>query len=139
MLTTLVWGALVAGLHAGLIYNTFPLMNGEFIASDAWSYDPKWINLFENHAAVQFCHRWLAIATGFVVLLYGWRVASIETLAPATRRLGFALGAWVLVQISLGITTLLLSVPVATAVIHQAGAFLLLTLILWAQHDLRRR
>ncbi len=138
-LTTLVWGALVAGLHAGLIYNTFPLMNGEFIAGEAWSYDPKWVNIFENHAAVQFCHRWLAITTGFVILLYGWRVASIETLAPATRRLGFALGAWVLVQISLGITTLVLSVPVPTAVTHQAGAFVLLSLILWALHDLRRR
>ena len=138
-LTTLVWGALVAGLHAGLIYNTFPLMNGEFIASDAWFFDPKWINVFENATAVQFCHRWLAIGTGFVVLLYGWRVASLELLSPTTRRLGFALGAWVLVQISLGITTLLLSVPIATAVIHQAGAFVLLTLILWALHDLRRR
>ena len=138
-LTTVIWGALVAGLHAGLIYNTFPLMNGEFLPADAWFHDPKWLNLFENGTAVQFCHRWLAITTGFVVLLYGWRAASIETLAPATRRLGFALGAWVVVQISLGITTLVLSVPVPTAVTHQAGAFVLLTLILWALHDLRRR
>ncbi|MEI6559163.1 MAG: COX15/CtaA family protein [Rhodospirillaceae bacterium] len=139
MLAALVWGALVAGLHAGLIYNTFPLMNGAFIPSEAWDYAPKWLNLFENHTTVQFVHRWLAIATGFLALLYGWRVASIETLAPATRRLGFALGAWVLVQISLGITTLVLSVPVPTAVTHQGGAFVLLTLILWALHDLRRR
>ena len=138
MVTTLVWGAMVAGLHAGLIYNTFPLMNGSFIAGEAWYYDPKWINIFENPPAVQFCHRWLAITTGFVILLYGWRVASIETLATATRRLGFILSAWVLVQISLGITTLVLSVPLTTAVIHQAGAVVLLTLILIALHDLRR-
>ena len=137
MVTTLVWGAMVAGLHAGLIYNTFPLMNGSFIAGEAWYYDPKWINIFENPPTVQFCHRWLAITTGFVILLYGWWVASIETLAPATRRLGFLLGVWVLVQISLGITTLVLSVPLDTAVIHQAGAVVLLTLILMALHDLR--
>ncbi len=137
--STLIWGALVAGLHGGLIYNTFPLMNGELIASDAWALEPKWLNLFENATAVQLCHRWLAITTGVVVLSYGWRVASIEPLAPATRRLGFVLGAWVVVQISLGITTLLLSVPITTAVTHQAGAFILLSLLLAALHDLRRR
>ncbi len=137
--TTLIWGAMVAGLHAGLIYNTFPLMNGEVIASEAWALEPRWLNLFENAPAVQFCHRWLAITTGLVTLYYGWRVASLETLAPATRRLGFVLGVWVVVQISLGITTLVLSVPVVTAVTHQAGAFVLLSLILLALHDLRRR
>ncbi len=138
-LTTLIWGALVAGLHAGLIYNTFPLMEGHFIASEAWFYDPKWYNLFQNAPTVQFVHRWLALSTGAVVLLYGWRVASMEPLAPVTRRLGFVLGTWVVVQISLGITTLVLSVPIITAAAHQAGAIILVALILWALHDLRRR
>ncbi|MEI6986422.1 MAG: COX15/CtaA family protein, partial [Rhodospirillaceae bacterium] len=57
-LVTLVWGALVAGLHAGLIYNSFPLMNGSLLPIEAWFYEPVWVNVFENAALVQFCHRW---------------------------------------------------------------------------------
>jgi cytochrome c oxidase assembly protein subunit 15 len=138
-LITLVYGALVAGLKAGLIYNTFPLMGGNLIPGEMWFYQPAWINLFENQATVQFCHRWLAITTGLVALAYGLRVflAGASTLASRTRRLGGLVSAMVLVQIGLGITTLLLVVPVDVAVTHQGGAFVLIGLLVWALHDLR--
>jgi heme a synthase len=137
-LVTLIWGALVAGLHAGLIYNSFPSMNGAFLPAEAWFYRPALINIVENPATVQFCHRWLALTTGAVVLLYGlraWRAG--PRLTRETRRIAALLGVMVLVQITLGITTLLLAVPVGVAVTHQAGAFLLLALLIWALHDLR--
>ena len=137
-LVTLVWGALVAGLHAGLIYNTFPLMNGAWLPGEAWAYRPAWINIFENPPTVQFCHRWLALTTGAVVLAYWVRTRiGRAALTAETRRIAHLLGAMVVVQISLGITTLLLAVPVPVAVGHQAGAFILLALLIWALHEMR--
>ncbi len=137
-LVTLVWGALVAGLHAGLIYNTFPLMNGTVLPGEAWFYRPALINLVENPPTVQFCHRWLALTTGTVVLIYWVRTRLAgAALTAGTRRIANLLGAMVVVQISLGITTLLLAVPVPVAVGHQGGAFVLLALLVWALHELR--
>ncbi len=138
-LVTVVWGAFVAGLHAGLIYNSFPLMNGSFLPEEAWAYQPALINFLENPATVQFCHRWLAVTTGAVVLAYGLRF-SIGALpvSPETRSIARMLVLMVVVQIALGITTLLLAVPVSVAVTHQAGAFILVGLLIWALHDLRR-
>ena len=134
---TLVWGAMVAGLHAGLIYNTFPLMGGVVLPTDAWFLTPAWINVFENPTAVQFCHRWLALVTGVVVLAYWLRSRATAGLAPRTRLIAVLLGSMVVVQIGLGITTLLLVVPVSAAATHQAGAFALVGLLVWALHDLR--
>jgi cytochrome c oxidase assembly protein subunit 15 len=138
---TLVWGALVAGLHAGMIYNTFPLMNGALLPSEAWFYQPAWINVFENPATVQFCHRWLAITTGAVTLGYGWRLlgAGGRERPESARRIARWLTLMVLTQIGLGISTLLAVVPVGLAAAHQAGAFALLALLVWALHDWRAR
>jgi cytochrome c oxidase assembly protein subunit 15 len=137
-LVTLFWGALVAGLHAGLIYNTFPLMNGALLPGEAWFYRPALINIVENPPTVQFCHRWLALTTGAVVLAYWVRTRLRRAdLAAGTRRIANLLGAMVGIQIGLGITTLLLAVPVPVAVGHQAGAFLLMALLVWALHELR--
>lgn len=135
-----MWGALVAGLRAGLIYNSFPLMNGSLLPGEAWFFEPGWINLFENPATVQFCHRWLALTTGAVVLGYWLRCRSalMADLTPQTRLIAVLLAAMVAAQITLGILTLLLVVPVSLAAAHQGGAFLLLGLLVWALHDLRR-
>jgi len=139
---TLIWGALVAGLHAGLIYNTFPLMNGSVLPEDAWFLVPAWINVFENASLVQFCHRWLAITTAVVTVAYWLRVRGVPDtggLAPSTRRIAALLAGMVLIQMSLGISTLLLAVPLLLAVTHQAGAFVVVALIIWGVHDLRAR
>ena len=128
--TTILWGAFTAGLDAGLIYNTFPKMGAGLVPPDMWAHYPKWLNLFENHASVQFTHRWIAITTGLVLLSYaihGWKFDA--------KHFGF-LGAWVFVQISLGIGTLLMfgsenpKAAVHIAATHQFGAVILLTITL---------
>jgi len=119
---TMVWGAFVAGLDAGLIYNEWPLMGGHFMPGEMWDAAPAWLNLFENHAAVQFTHRWMAFTTFLAVAAFAWRVAS-----PV-------LAATVFLQLGLGIATLVTSVALPLAALHQAGAILTLTALLYQLH-----
>ncbi len=122
---TIVWGAFVAGLDAGLIYNEFPKMGDGLMPPEMWAQSPAIMNLVENHASVQFMHRWIAIATGLVVLAYAWRGTK------KTDRPVFALlAAWVFVQIGMGIGTLLSQVWIPVAVMHQLGAVILLTFVI---------
>jgi len=135
---TVAWGAFVAGLDAGLIYNTWPLMGGSFMPGEMWFLDPAWTNLLENHAAVQFTHRWLAFATGIVVLTLWWR--AIRAGLPATgSRPAHASAAMVLIQITLGISTLLSAVAIPIAATHQAGALVLIALLVWFRYEVRDR
>lgn len=130
---TIIWGAFVAGLDAGLIYNSFPYMGDGLVPAEMWTQTPGWINLFENHASVQFMHRLLGIATGAAVCSYAWRGWR------TTRHAIFAyVGIWVLVQIGLGISTLLSQVWIPVAVFHQFGAVILLSLTI-ASLQLPRR
>jgi cytochrome c oxidase assembly protein subunit 15 len=126
---TIAMGGFTAGLHGGLVYNSFPLMGGEIAPSDLWGMAPGWINLFENPAAAQFVHRWLAIATMLTVLGLGWRDRAAGSLPV---RLAAAMA---LLQVGLGIAALLLFVPVPLAALHQAGAVTLLTFVVWSLHD----
>jgi heme a synthase len=133
---TLVAGAFVAGLRAGSIYNTFPLMGDRLVPAEYAALSPWWRNWFENAAAAQFNHRLLAEITVGEVLglwLFSWRLG----LAPAARAAMNGLFAIALLQLALGISTLLLVVPLPMAVAHQAGAMLLLTAALVAFHALR--
>ena len=134
---TILAGGFVAGLNAGLTYNTFPLMDGSFVPSGYGQLQPFIRNWFENVAAVQFDHRLLAMATAAAVLalwLAGWRAA-----LPRRARLALhALLAAAMLQFALGLGTLLLVVPIPLAAAHQAGAVLLLTAALVLRHQLRR-
>ena len=130
---TVVAGAMVAGLHAGLIYNTFPLMGGRVVPSDYADLAPIWLNFAENPAAVQFNHRVAAVATVVVVLSLLFR--AIRSSIPPARRLPIhILAGLVLVQTVLGITTLLFSVPIDLAAAHQAGAVALFAAAIWVVH-----
>ncbi|HYM73674.1 MAG TPA: COX15/CtaA family protein, partial [Stellaceae bacterium] len=133
---TIVAGGFVAGLNAGLVYNTFPLMGGNFIPADYAQLEPLVRNWFENVAAVQFDHRILAMTTvvSVVVLWLGGQFAALPS--PAMRALHILL-AVALVQLALGISTLLLVVPIPLAATHQAGAVLLLTAAIVLRHRLR--
>jgi len=133
---TIVAGGFVAGLNAGLTYNTFPLMDGNFVPAGYAQLEPFVRNWFENIPAVQFDHRLLAETTvGAVVLL--WLAARRAALPRSTRWALHALLAVALMQLSLGISTLLLVVPIPLAAAHQAGAVLLLTAALVLRHRLR--
>jgi cytochrome c oxidase assembly protein subunit 15 len=128
-------GALVAGIHAGLAYNNFPLMNGEFMPQEIFMIEPLWLNFFSNMATVQFDHRMIAWALMVLIPWFSWRIRN-ET--PAARTAAMALTFWLAVQVGLGIATLLLQVPVAFAAAHQAGAMVLFGLLVWANHAIRR-
>ncbi len=125
---TMLWGAFVAGLDAGLAYNTFPLMDGRLLPPEAWNLIPAWVNALDNTALVQFLHRWLAIVTALVVLALWLRARSAP---PQLRRATGIAAAIVVLQVALGITTLVLAVPVSWGAAHQAGALVLLTALLW--------
>jgi cytochrome c oxidase assembly protein subunit 15 len=133
---TIVAGGFVAGTHAGLIYNTFPLMDGRLVPADYAAIDPFMRNLTENAAAVQFDHRLLATLSAILV------IATVVTgiRAGAAGRLRWALAALmaaVATQYALGIATLLSAVPLGLATAHQATAVLALTAAVWVLHAAR--
>jgi cytochrome c oxidase assembly protein subunit 15 len=129
-------GGLVAGIRAGLAYNTFPLMSGRLVPPAIFSLEPWYLNFFSNIATVQFDHRLIAWLLAFLV---PWFWLSVRRSAvPPRARLGadFLLAALAL-QISLGIATLLLAVPVPLAAAHQAGALLVFSAAIFVAHSLR--
>jgi len=129
-------GALVAGIRAGLAYNTFPLMGGHLVPPGMLVLEPWYLNFFANVATVQFDHRAIAWLLAFLVPWFWLRVRRAAPSRRATLAADLLLGALVL-QIALGVSTLLLVVPVALAAAHQAGAMLVFTAALLAAHALR--
>jgi cytochrome c oxidase assembly protein subunit 15 len=127
-------GALVAGLHAGLIYNTWPDMNGRVFPENPFSAAPWWRNFFENAGLAQFDHRIGAYAVaGFAAFIYvrgirltGWAKKTAKLVAAITT-----------FQIGLGIATLLLVVPETLAAIHQMTAALLFCAAVWHAYEMR--
>ena len=134
---TILSGGLVAGLKAGFVYNTFPLMDGRWIPQSLLTQEPLWRNFFENIATVQFDHRVLAtlVFSGVVIT---WLASFNPLLMKPVRTALHLLMAAAVLQVALGISTLLLHVPVALAAMHQAGALLLLTVVLFLHHQLAR-
>lgn len=118
-------GGFVAGIDAGMGYNTWPLMDGRLVPDGLWAMSPAWQNIFENALTVQFFHRLIAYVIAVCVLIYAWRQRN----SPA-----LVLLAIVLVQITFGILTLLHQVPLSLALIHQGGALILLATALWNLH-----
>ncbi|MBK5911910.1 hypothetical protein CCR85_10460 [Rhodothalassium salexigens] len=118
-------GAFVAGLKAGHVYNTWPLMGDRWLPFALWDLRPAWVNVFENPATVQFVHR----MTGYVLVAASlgagwWMVRRDEPVAGTA----LALAGVCLLQMTLGIATLLAHVPVALGAAHQAGGVAVLTL-----------
>lgn len=135
--TTALAGAFVAGLDAGLVYNTFPKMADRWIPSDLFAIEPKWRNFFENPTTVQFQHRLLGIATLAAICLYA--AAMRRVAIPKRARLALnTLVAMAFVQVGLGISTLLLYVPVSLAALHQSGSLALLSFAIWFANELKR-
>ena len=124
-------GALVAGIDAGRSYNEWPLMGGQFVPATAFDLTPVWRNFFENAGLVQFMHRiagYLLLAVGVFVWTKGRRSANGET------RFAFHLVlAMMVLQMVLGIMTVLYSAPLGLALLHQFGAVVLFVLILRAR------
>jgi cytochrome c oxidase assembly protein subunit 15 len=118
-------GGFVAGLDAGQGYATWPKMDGQWIPSGLWAMAPGWKNVFENAMTVQFNHRVLAYVVLLATIIQVWRSFTLPAMF-----LAYA----VFSQACLGILTLLLHVPLAAALVHQAGAMVVLALAVWNLH-----
>jgi len=121
----IIWGAFVAGLNAGFIYNTFPSMQGYWIPPFLLNLEPWWRSFIDNPVAVQFMHR----VMGFLLLtstIICWIAARRDPLLAGMRRDAMSLFAGLIVwQFALGVMTLLLMVPLALGVMHQVTACLI--------------
>lgn len=141
--TTVVSGAFVAGNDAGRAFNTFPMMGDQWVPSEILEMQPLWRNFFENTALVQFDHRYLALTTlgsigATVAMARGGLGPGFWQTLPRTTRVALMGAAHMsLVQVGLGIATLLLYVPVPLAAVHQAGSMVLLTLVTALTHSLK--
>jgi heme a synthase len=135
MCLQIVLGAFMAGLHAGLIYNTYPTMNGQWIPDGLFSMSPIYMNFFENITMVQFMHRKLAlvVAFGFLFWWYCHR-AYVRNLTLIKACAAVAL--IIAIQFALGVLTLLHQSPLALALTHQMVAVALLMLAVVLLHGL---
>jgi heme a synthase len=123
--TQIAAGGFVAGIDAGQGYNTWPMMDGKWVPDGLYVMHPAWHNLFENAMTVQFNHRMLAYA---IFIFAIWHALRTFTLS------GMLLVYATLTQACIGILTILLHVPIGIALIHQAGALVVLTAALWNLH-----
>ncbi len=125
VLVQIYLGGLVAGLHAGLSYNTWPLMDGAVVPGDLLVIEPAWRNFFENPKTVQFVHRMAAYTVLGVAL---WHALATSSALPATThsRRAWLLAVLVLVQACIGIGTLLAQAHMHWALLHQAFALVVL-------------
>ncbi len=119
-------GGFVAGLDAGMGYNTWPLMDGQWMPKGLLIMQPVWRNFFENAMTVQFDHRLIAYIVALCAALYVWRVQS---------RAAYAVFIAVLLQVGLGIWTLLAQVPLHLGLSHQGGAMVVFASAIWVMHE----
>ncbi|HAU83686.1 MAG TPA: heme A synthase, partial [Betaproteobacteria bacterium] len=132
-------GGFVAGLRAGLIYNTFPLMGDRFIPPDLFSLTPLWSNFFENMITVQFDHRIIAYILAVLIPVFWFRLRRRDV-SIRTKNLSSLLLGLLVVQIALGVSTLMLHVPTVLGVAHQGvGSLLFITSLAVTQSMTSRR
>lgn len=131
-------GGLVAGTDAGLAYPTWPLMGDTFIPTGLYALTPAWLSIFEHIPTIQFNHRMFAYFLCVVLTIFATVVYRSADGSKGRWGAVFVVLA-LFAQISLGISTLLLKVPVPVALAHQGGAVLLLTAVLFLSHVQRRQ
>ncbi|XP_028040373.1 cytochrome c oxidase assembly protein COX15 homolog isoform X1 [Bombyx mandarina] len=133
---TAVSGAFVAGLDAGLVYNSFPKMGDNWLPDDILAFSPTIKNFTENPTTVQFDHRVLGAST-LAAATALWLLSRGRPLSPGARAAARALAAMAWMQAGLGVATLLCYVPTALAASHQAGSLVLLSLAVWLTHEVK--
>lgn len=132
-----VWGAFVAGHHAGHIYNTFPMMHQFWIPPELMMMEPAVINFFENMVTVQWIHRLLAIILGVMAIgmwVRSWQVKSTFT----TKMWVLGILTVVLIQYLVGVLTLVYHVPLWMGVLHQAVAMILFGIVIGALNYVKK-
>lgn len=129
LVVQIILGAFVAGLDAGRIYNTWPLMHGRLIPREMWDLSPTWSNAVDNPVTVQFLHRWVAVVVALAVL-----AVVVFLYRAGARRLAVTFEVVLLVQFVLGVLTLLNAVPLALGLLHQVVGAALLVVAIVAAH-----
>lgn len=124
-------GALVAGTRAGFAYSTWPLMGNSFIPDGLYSMTPWWKSIFEDITTVQFNHRMFAYV--LIVLIGYW---CVDLWGKGLRLASACVAVALTVQVLLGISALLLHVPVTIGAAHQGGSAVLLTALIFAERSL---
>ncbi len=120
---TITWGAFTAGLDGGMLYNSWPMMDAHWMPPEVTGV----FSVLHDPGAVQFFHRWIAIAAFAAVVTFGWRMKN------------FPLMGMIFVQVGLGIATVLSQVSIPLAALHQAGAMIVLLLMVCQLHALHRQ
>jgi len=121
----IIAGAFVAGLDAGFSHNTWPLMDGKFVPNGLGLLDPLWLNSFENVIAVQFNHRMIAYLIFALVIALTWHAWS-KTQFDGVHAWMLLIAVLTVLQVILGILTLIFVVPMHLALTHQVVAFILI-------------
>ena len=121
-------GGLVAGHDAGLVYNTWPLLDGQVVPDGLTLLEPLWLNLADNVLTIQFNHRMGAYALTAAILAYA---VATRRESPPIRRRAVLLSLLVLAQVAVGIATLVTQVPIGLALMHQGMALILLLALVW--------
>ena len=122
LMLQIISGAFVAGLKAGMVYNSFPLMNGKFIPDGLMLMNPWYLNIFENIEMVQFIHRYLAMINLINLLAYCYKIFNLNY----NKKIAILLATILSLQFTLGILTLCLQAPLILALLHQALAIILM-------------
>lgn len=135
----IAYGGLVAGLKAGYVSNTWPLMFGTLVPKGLLSVlQPWWQNLVETPATVHFIHRWFAFVVLTLALVFWWRARGTDEV-PTLRQGSLVMVAVVVFQILVGIGVVIWSVPLPVALLHQGVAVALFAAALFLNHQLWRR
>ncbi len=121
---TIIWGAFVAGKDGGMLYNTWPKMDAHWMPPEVTA---SLYSFLHDPGALQFFHRWIAIVTMLVTLSFAWRMKNPH------------IAGMVVLQVGLGIATVLTQVHIHVAATHQAGAIILLGLMTKQLHDLHHK
>ncbi len=137
LILQITWGAFVAGLNAGHLYNTFPKMFGYWLPPELWVIQPVWLNIFENPATTQFIHRVAGTLLGLLALAM-WISVYLRKDSWQVKKWVFAIFTVVLIQYAAGVFTLIYHVPVWLGVLHQAIAFVLFGIVIGFLHFLNK-
>ncbi len=137
VLIQITYGAFVAGLNAGFVMNTFPKMGDQWINDSVTAMSPVWINFFEGIGGVQFIHRYVAYLVVAFIVFFWFKSKKVELSNLQKRAVKLLLLA-VFAQFLLGVFTLLYAVPVWLGVLHQLGAFVLLSIVVFGLFNFKK-
>ncbi len=137
LVTQIIWGAFTAGLDAGYYYNTYPKMGAEWLPEAAFLYGDGWLaNALHSPILIQWIHRWLGIGV-LVSMIAVWRHCQASS-SIGLRRMGHLFVSLGIVQIGLGIATILTIVWLPLALLHQLGALALVATLTIIHHQMTR-